>query len=160
MDRNRRGRSPTPPPPPPPLAPGSQDQLVILIQNMMTMIQQQQQQQNQQFMAQQQQQNQQFLERLIPQSAPTNVGLAKQDRPVQNHRELKLHEFTKLASKFNGRSSDPADAEFWMNEIEKAFRASETPEDMKVPLLEYQLKERVNDWWVAMKPTIRAEELN
>ena len=82
-------------------------------------------------MAQQQQQNQQFLERLIPQPAQANVG---QVRQVQNPREWKLSEFAKLAPQFSGRSTDPANAEYWINEIEKAFRAGDILEDMMVPL--------------------------
>ena len=30
---------------------------------------------------------------------------------------------------------------------------------MTVPLAEFQLKERANDWWVTLKPNIRVEEL-
>ena len=101
----------------------------------------------------------QFFERFAPPPAQGNVGPAAQGVQAQNNRELKLTEFTKIVPQFNGRSSDPADAEYWINEVEKAFRVGQIPEDMKVPLAEFQLKERVNDWWVTLKPNIKVEEL-
>ena len=110
-------------------------------------------QQNRQFMTQ-------FFERFAPPSAQGNVGLATQRVQAQNNRELRLTEFTKIVPQFNGRSSNPADAEYWINEVEKAFRVGQIPDDMKVPLAEFQLKERANDWWVTLKPNIRVEELN
>ena len=66
------------------------------------------------------------------------------ERPTQS-REIKLAEFTKLAPPFIRTSFDPADAEYWINDVEKAFSTSEIPEAMKVPLVEFQLKERAND---------------
>ena len=177
-NRLRRGhshRSPIPPPPPP--TSGAQEQMNVMMQNMITAMQQQQQmqqQQNQQFLAQQQQQNQQFLaqqhqqmlqqnqqfmtqffERFASLPAQGNVGPASPGIQTQNNKELRLTEFTKIAPQFNGRSSDPANAEYWINEVEKAFKAGQIPDDMKVPLVEFQLKERANDWWVTLKPNIR-----
>ena len=70
-----------------------------------------------------------------------------------------MTEFSKIAPQFNGRSSDPADAEYWINEVEKAFKAGQILYDMKVPLAEFQLKERANDWWVTLKSNIRVEDL-
>ena len=93
-------------------------------------------------MTQQQQQNQQLLKQLIPQPAQANVG---QVRQVQNPRGWKLPEFAKLALQFTGKLTNLADAEYWMNETEKAFGAGDISEDMKVPLAEFQLKERAND---------------
>ena len=78
---------------------------------------------------------------------------------AQNNRELRLTEFTKIAPQFNGQSSDPADVEYWINEVEKAFRARQITDDMKVSLVEFQLKKRANDWWVTLKSNIRVEEM-
>ena len=48
-----------------------------------------------------------------------------------------MTEFTKIAPQFNGRSSNPVDAEYWINEVEKAFRVGQIPDDMKVLLAEF-----------------------
>ena len=58
------------------------------------------------------------------------------DRPAQE-REVKLPEFSKLAPRFDGKSSDPVDAENWIMRVEKSFSAFEVPERMKMPLTEF-----------------------
>ena len=54
------------------------------------------------------------------------------DRPAQA-REVKLPEFSKLAPQFDGKSSDPVDAENWIMRVEKSFSAFKVPERMKIP---------------------------
>ena len=60
---------------------------------------------------------------------------------------MKLPEFSKLAPRFDGKSSDPMDAENWIMRVEKSFSAFEVPERMKMPLAEFQLDVVVDDWW-------------
>ena len=50
-------------------------------------------------------------------------------------------------------------AENWVNEDEKTFKAFKVPEALKMALVEFQLKERANDWWAAKKASMR-EEVN
>ena len=58
---------------------------------------------------------------------------------------MRLIEFSKLAPKFNGKSTDPVDAENWVMGMEKSFAAFDVAERMKMPYVEFQLKESVND---------------
>ena len=57
-----------------------------------------------------------------------------------------MPDFAKLAPEFFGDSSDPAVAENWVAEVEKSFAAFNVPEEMKMPLAEFQLKKLANDW--------------
>ena len=110
--RNRRGdRTPTPVPPPPQ---ENQGHVFGMFREMLEAMNRQQQQ-NQEMLMQQQQQTQQML--LQQQQAffqqfnpPPGNGMA----PVgqQYPRSIGLPEFTNLAPQFDGKSSDPADAEF------------------------------------------------
>ena len=74
-------------------------------------------------------------------------------------KEVKLLEFIKLAPPFTGESPDPAIAENWIVEVEKAFSACQTPEELKMPLAEFQLKARAHDWWSTKKMSLQ-EEVN
>ena len=59
--------------------------------------------------------------------------------------EVRLTEFSKLTPKFNGRSTDPVDAENWVMGVEKSFAAFDVAERMKMPYAEFQLEEPVDD---------------
>ena len=58
-----------------------------------------------------------------------------------------MPEFAKLAPEFDGKSSDPVDAENWVGRVEKAFAAFEIPDRKKMPMAEFQLKDDANVWW-------------
>ena len=171
MDRRGRGRSnrrrertPTPPPSPPPPPPqDNQGQMFGMFREMIEAMNRQQQQ-NQEMLLQQQQQTQQmllqqqqaFFQQFNPQQQPRNdngAGLFEQQQPQQQQyvRPIGLPEFSKLAPQFHGKSTDPADAEFWVTEVEKAFSGCRIEEEHKMGLAEYQLKADANDWWVAKK---------
>ena len=81
-------------------------------------------------------------------NANANAGVvgAQGDRPAQV-KEVKLPEFSKLALKFNGKSSDPVDAKNWVMRVEKSFSAFEVLERMKIPFVEFQLEKTADDWW-------------
>ena len=66
-----------------------------------------------------------------------------------------MPDFAKLAPEFYGDSSDPTVAENWVTEVEKSFAAFSVPEEMKMPLAEFQLKKLANDWWVSEKASQR-----
>ena len=72
----------------------------------------------------------------------------------QYARPIGLPEFSKLAPQFDGKSSDLADAEFWLTEIKKAFSGCRITKENKMALAEYQLKSDANDWWVAKKRNV------
>ena len=159
MDGNRRGsmrtrrnaRTPTRAPPPPPLLPqGDSGQLFTMVRDMMTMMQQQQQQTQQMLM----QQQQHFFEQFAPRAEP---GVAHGRHNHNNMREVKLPDFIKLAPPFTGKSTDPAAAEIWVNEVEKAFSAGNVPDESKMPLAEFQLKEHAHDWWSTEKLNLREQ---
>ena len=59
---------------------------------------------------------------------------------------MNLVEFTKLAPLLTGQSSDPVVAENWIVDVEKAFALGQTTEESKLPLAEFQLKEKAHDW--------------
>ena len=144
-----------PPPPPPPVAPpppaqGDQASLFTMMRDMMQMMQQQQQQTQQMLL----QQQQQFFQQFAMQANAGQAGLA-QAGPARA-REVRLPEFVKLAPSFNGKSTDPAQAETWIAEVEKAFRACQVETDeAKMGLAEYQLKEEANNWWIFKKANLR-----
>ena len=54
-------------------------------------------------------------------------------------------EFTKLAPPFTGQSYDPVVAENWIVDVEKAFAAGQMIEEAKLPMAEFQLKEKAHD---------------
>ena len=56
-----------------------------------------------------------------------------------------------MEPQFDDKFSDPADVEFWVTEVEKAFSGCRIMEENKMALAEYQLKSDANDWWVAKK---------
>ena len=47
---------------------------------------------------------------------------------------MRLPEFAKLVSEFDGKSSDLVDAENWVGRVEKAFAAFEIPDRKKMPM--------------------------
>ena len=63
------------------------------------------------------------------------AGVAS-DRPIQA-REERLLKFSKLAPKFNERSSNLIDAENWVMSVAKSFPAFEVADRMKIPLTEF-----------------------
>ena len=67
--------------------------------------------------------------------------------------------FIKLAPPFTEESFDPAVAENWIIEVEKAFSTCQTPEELKMPLTEFQLKERAHDWRSTKNMSLQ-EEVN
>ena len=69
-----------------------------------------------------------------------------------------MPEFAKIAPEFNGKSSDLVVAENWVTEVEKSFRAFNVSEAMKMSLVEFQLKDTTNDWWVNAKASHQALE--
>ena len=68
-----------------------------------------------------------------------------------------MPEFSKLARDFDGKSPNPMVAKNWVTKMEKTFKAFNVPEAMKMPLVEFQLKTMVNDWWVNEKAGQQAE---
>ena len=64
------------------------------------------------------------------------AGAAADVRAGQT-REVRLPEFAKLAPEFDGRSSDPVDAENWVTVVEKAFSAFEVLDRLKIPMAEF-----------------------
>ena len=70
-----------------------------------------------------------------------NAPAVNQDRPA------KLPEFRRLVEEFYGDKSDPTAAESWIEELEKAFRACQIPEDQKLSMAAFLLKRDANNWW-------------
>ena len=66
-----------------------------------------------------------------------------------------MPEFAKLAPEFDGKSSDPVDAENWVTGVEKAFSAFEVPARLQMPMAEFQLKIDANDWWRNTKANLQ-----
>jgi len=138
--RGRRGREDrTPPPPPPPPAPhnpGEPMPYLNLFRDVMTMMQEQHRQ-TQEMLIQQQQQ---FLQQFAPRqdAGPAHV--------IPAPREVRFTEFVKLAPSFDGKISDPVSAENWVAEMEKDFAVCEVPNDGKLALIEYQLKDDAYRW--------------
>ncbi|XP_038877203.1 uncharacterized protein LOC120069501 [Benincasa hispida] len=54
------------------------------------------------------------------------------------------------ATNFEG-TKDPADAEEWMNQIEKCFKVMRCPKKRKVSLATFLLQKKVEDWWKLLK---------
>ena len=50
------------------------------------------------------------------------------------------------AQVFEG-TTDPAEAEVWLNQVEKCFRVIHCPEDRKLDLVVYMLQRGAEDWW-------------
>ena len=84
-------------------------------------------------MLQQQQQQQQQTQRL-----QQILNVPRAEAPVANapavyqDRATKLPKFRRLVEEFYGDKSDPTAAESWIEELEKAFRACQIPEDQKL----------------------------
>ena len=108
-----------------------------LVRDMVVMLQitQQQIQAQQQMILQQQQQ---FVQMFVqaPRAEP-----AVAPRPVHREREVKCPEFVKMVPKFNGSKTDPTAVEMQIEELEKSFEICDIPDDKKVSLAIYQLKE-------------------
>ena len=51
-------------------------------------------------------------------------------------RPIGLPEFSKLVPQFDGKSSDPTDAKFWVTEVEKSFSGCRIIEGNKMALAE------------------------
>ena len=52
-----------------------------------------------------------------------------------------------MVPKFFGSQTDPTAAEIWIEELEKSFEICEVPDDKKVGVAVYQLKEDAYNWW-------------
>ena len=72
-------------------------------------------------------------------NAPTTERV-NQDRPV------KLPEFTRLVKGYTRDRTDPTAVEHLIEELEKAFKACQVPEDRKLSLVAFLLKKDANNW--------------
>ena len=96
------------------------------------------------------------------------VGLVRQQRqqpqlPVQQdvappEQRRSIAEFKRMApSAFKGTTS-PQEAETWIDEMEKAFRAMECTDEEKVRFATYMLQDRAHHWWMSVERTLAAEQ--
>ena len=124
-----------------------------LMRDMIVMMQttQQQIQAQQQMMLQQQQQ----FAQLFTQAPRTEPAVAP--RQVHREREVKCPEFVKMVPKFYGSKTDPTAAEIWIEELEKSFEICDIPNEKKVSLAVYQLKEDAYNWWREAKGKIQGQ---
>ncbi|XP_038974054.1 uncharacterized protein LOC120105558 [Phoenix dactylifera] len=95
------------------------------------------------------------------------VGLVRQQwqqpqQPVQQdvsppEQRRSIAEFKKMApSAFKGTTS-PQEAEAWIDEMEKAFRAIECTDEEKVRFAVYILLDRAHHWWKSVERTLAHE---
>ncbi|XP_038988074.1 uncharacterized protein LOC120112563 [Phoenix dactylifera] len=96
------------------------------------------------------------------------VGLVRQQRqqpqqPIQQvvdppEQRRSIAEFKRMApSVFKGTTS-PQEAEAWIDEMEKAFRAMECTDEEKVRFATYMLQDRAHHWWMSVERTLASEQ--
>ena len=80
----------------------------------------------------------------------TLVGVVDRQQRIQDMRPAPrngLTDFVKLVKPFDSSSTDPMDAEKWIQEVEKAFKAQGVTEEQKIPFSTCLLQGAANDWW-------------
>ncbi|KAA0059542.1 uncharacterized protein E5676_scaffold1193G00460 [Cucumis melo var. makuwa] len=76
-------------------------------------------------------------------------GLGRPDRvePSDSEKAYGMERLKKLrATVFEG-STDPADAENWLNMLEKCFDMMNCPKERKVRLATFLLQKKAEGWW-------------
>ncbi|XP_038985537.1 uncharacterized protein LOC120111734 [Phoenix dactylifera] len=65
-----------------------------------------------------------------------------------------IAEFRKLAPPAFKGTTDPQEAEWWIDEMEKAFRAMGCTEEEKIRFATYMLQDRAHHWWESVERTM------
>ncbi|XP_038973787.1 uncharacterized protein LOC120105428 [Phoenix dactylifera] len=90
------------------------------------------------------------------------VGLVRQQRGPQQlfpsasslDQGRSIAEFRKLAPPAFKGTTDPQEAEWWIDEMEKAFRAMGCTEEEKIRFATYMLQDRAHHWWESVERTM------
>ncbi|XP_038970573.1 uncharacterized protein LOC120104118 [Phoenix dactylifera] len=94
------------------------------------------------------------------------VGLVRQQRqqpqqPVQQDvaplEQRTVAKFKKMAPSAFKSTTSPQEAEAWIDEMEKAFRAMECTDEEKVRFAIYMLQDRAHHWWKSVERTLAHE---
>ncbi|XP_038988015.1 uncharacterized protein LOC120112523 [Phoenix dactylifera] len=90
------------------------------------------------------------------------IGLVRQQRDPQpqhpsassSDQGRSIAEFRKLAPPAFKGTTDPQEAEHWLDEMEKAFRAMGCTEEERVIYATYMLQDRAHHWWESVERTM------
>ena len=75
------------------------------------------------------------------------IGRPDRAEPSDPEKAYEIERLKKLGATVFEGSTDPADAENWLNMLEKCFNVMNCPEERKVRLATFLLQKEAEGWW-------------